>query len=300
MRGETLSGRSSMEREWLFQAARVGASIYRFNGLRIARRVFSHGSTHFLKRRFYGKTLHLNIDRGNPQKLLFLEGERFIEEREIVRRLVRPGLTAIDVGANIGYYALMLASFVGETGDVVCIEPDPDNLVELSRNIQCNRMANVAVLQAAAAADEGFAELRTGLNSHISAECGDLTVKTIKLDRFAKKRVGFVKVDVEGYELEVLRGARQLIAEQRPNLFVEVHPLHQSRTQVVELIQMLQGYYPSTVAFLKRKLALPAEIARRYFGLGGFDASPVDSGLAAHPDVFWIGCSREAGLWPVL
>jgi hypothetical protein len=94
-----------------FKAAQLAATLYRFNTLRLATRVFSNAPDQVLSRRFYGRTLHLNVSRGNPQRLLYLEGERFIDERDIVRRLIRPGLAAVDVGANIGYYALMLAHY---------------------------------------------------------------------------------------------------------------------------------------------------------------------------------------------
>ncbi len=205
------------------------ASLYRFSTLRLATYAFSKKPDQIVTRRFFGRTLHLNVSRGNPQRLLYLMGERFITEREILRGLIRPGLAAIDVGANIGYYALMLCHYLGTSGEIICVEPEPQNLVELRRNIQANHLTNVRILAAAAAAEDGSAGLLVGINGRmISADRGDLNVKTITLDSLAGQPIGFVKIDVEGYELDVLRGALTLIEQKRPNLFIEVHPQFQS------------------------------------------------------------------------
>jgi FkbM family methyltransferase len=197
-----------------FKAARIVASLYRFNTLRIANRVFSSVSDEVVSRHFYGKTLYLNVSRGNPQRLLYLEGERFVEERDIIRQLMRPGVASIDVGANIGYYALMLAHYAGDSAELICIEPDPANLVELRQNIEANHLTNVTILAAGAAAEDGSAELLGGVNGRIVSAGGEIKVRTLALDTLADRSIGFIKIDVEGYELEVLRGARKLLQEQ--------------------------------------------------------------------------------------
>src|SRR5947207_15484253 len=62
---------------------------------------------YLLERPFFGFRLLLDVARSNAQKLLFLEGERFVRERTLLSGLLKPGMCAVDVGANIGYYALM-------------------------------------------------------------------------------------------------------------------------------------------------------------------------------------------------
>jgi FkbM family methyltransferase len=272
------------------KATQIGCALYRFNTLRIASRVFSNVSADVVSRDFCGRTLYVDIKRGNPQRLLYLEGERFMEERSIIRRLVRPGLGAVDVGANIGYYALMLANQISPGSEVICIEPEPANLVELRRNIEANHLTNVIVLAAAAAAEEGSAELQRGINGQvIPLGGGEITVRTLALDSLADRAIGFIKIDVEGYELEVLRGARNLISRHQPNLFVEVHPQSQLEPDgVVQVLRLILEYYPGAVAYTRSGRTVIHKIGQRYFGRPAFRCSPVDMSLAEYPQIFWI------------
>jgi FkbM family methyltransferase len=273
----------------------IGCALYRFNTLRIASRVFSNVTADVVSRDFFGRTLYVDIKRGNLQRLLYLEGERFIEERSIIRRLVRPGLGAIDVGANIGYYALMLANQIGPGSEVICIEPEPANLVELRRNIEANHLTNVTVLAAAAAAEEGSAELLCGINGQVvPLGHGEIRVRTLALDRLAERAIGFIKIDVEGYELEVLRGARNLISRHQPNLFVEVHPQFQLEPDgVVQVLRLILEYCPGAVAYTRCGNTAIQKIGQRYFGRPTFRCSPVDMSLAEYPQIFWIACSPD-------
>jgi FkbM family methyltransferase len=130
---------------------------------------------------------------------------------------------AVDVGANIGYYLLLLARAVGPDGTISCFEPDPDNLIELERNVRLNSLTNVRVYPAAVGAQDATVELRGGINSAIAAG-GEIRVPLLCLDSTAKRPVDFLKIDVEGYEGHVLAGARQVLTQDRPNLFLEIHP----------------------------------------------------------------------------
>src|SRR5262245_45099869 len=96
-----------------FWLGRVVAFFYRLQTLRLAEATFRKldGGT-VLKRRFFGKTLVLDVARASPQKLLWLQGDRFVRERDLLKRAIRPGMSVVDVGANIGYYALMFSAFM--------------------------------------------------------------------------------------------------------------------------------------------------------------------------------------------
>jgi hypothetical protein len=73
-----------------------------------------------------------------------------------------------------------------------------------------------------------LSELLRGINRQVVPPGhGEIRIRTLALDRLAERAIGFIKIDVEGYELEVLRGARNLISRHQPNLFVEVHPQFQ-------------------------------------------------------------------------
>jgi len=207
-------------------AGRVRAFLWRFQTLGLADRLFSGiDGPCILARRLFGHRLLVDVARSNPQRLLFLEGERFLGERRLLRRLLRPGRHAVDVGANIGYYLLLIESLVGPTGSVSCFEPEPENLAELERNVRANGFANVRVTAAAVGAEEGRVALRLGMNGAVAAAGeGDVTVPLVPLDSALTGPVDFLKIDVEGYEGFVLTGARRIRREHRPALFVEVHP----------------------------------------------------------------------------
>jgi FkbM family methyltransferase len=205
---------------------RLRASLWRFHTLPLADRLFAGvAPPHVLERSLFGLRLRVDVARGNPQRLLYLEGERFMPERAVVRRLLRPGMRAVDVGANVGYYLLLIESAVGPGGSVACFEPEPENLRELARNVEANRLENVRVFAAAVGAEDGRVSMCLGINAAVAGEAGgDFTVPLLRLDSALEGPVDFVKIDVEGYEGHVLAGARRLLREHRPTLLVEIHP----------------------------------------------------------------------------
>lgn len=104
--------------------------FWRFKTLKTAKAAFWGTSSAVLERPFSGYRLSLDVSRTYAQRLLYLEGERFVKERKLIERLTEPGMIVVDVGANIGYYMLLFANFIGEKGKIICFEPEPDNLRE--------------------------------------------------------------------------------------------------------------------------------------------------------------------------
>lgn len=151
------------------------------------------------------------------------------------REAVRPGITALDVGANVGAYSLLLGQWVGAAGRVFAFEPAPQIFDALSRHVHLNALdAVVTPVEAAVAASMGTARLvvsrtagesRLAMASDAHAQTREVAVTTI--DAFCAREgltPAFIKIDVEGAELEVLRGARETIARSpRLALFVEMH-----------------------------------------------------------------------------
>lgn len=157
------------------------------------------------------------------------------EEYSAFRAAVAPGATVLDIGANIGAYTVLFALWTGRAGRVVAFEPAPASLAGLARQVKLNGVADRVEIVAAAMSDrEGRAlfdcDGASGANALIPtaaavgrAEC----VRTMSIDAFCAARgirPDVIKVDVEGAELDVLRGARQTIASCSPALFVEIHP----------------------------------------------------------------------------
>jgi len=158
------------------------------------------------------------------------------ESVERVRRLVRPGMTVIDIGAHVGYYTRLLSEWVGPTGRVLAFEPNPDNFAVLQHNLAPHRYHNVELMNSAVGDRDCVLSLYVSPgNSNHSVIPGYteaesvLSVPCVRLDSFLAERgierVGFVKSDTEGAEPLVLAGM-QRVAECSPDLhlLIEVNP----------------------------------------------------------------------------
>jgi FkbM family methyltransferase len=229
------------------------AWLWRFNDLRIALRTFKGvmpGTV--LPLPFCGYTLYVDVSRS---KLIYLQGERFVEERHLVRSLVKPGGCIVDVGANIGYYLLMFQRALNGHGKVICFEPEPSNLRELRRNIIMNAFSNVELFESAAGEGNGTVGLSCGINGVVAGhEEGDTTVRLMSLDCAVREKVDLIKIDVEGYEGQVLVGAEGLIKEFRPTLFVEMHPhMLTPHFSTEDIIRFIEKYYDRIEFYEKRR-----------------------------------------------
>lgn len=160
--------------------------------------------------------------------LRILGGTYEPEQTALFERLLRPGHTVLDVGANVGYYTLLASVLVGDAGRVHAFEPEPRNAGFLRRHVSINRRGNVRVEQAALSDRAGTARFDFGSGSgtgHL-AEAGALEVRTLRLDDYCAEHglaPDAVKIDVEGAEMSVLEGARETFARHRPILFLSTH-----------------------------------------------------------------------------
>lgn len=138
-------------------------------------------------------------------------------ETAFMNRFLRPGMTVLDVGANVGYHTLLAAQRVGPGGRVVAFEPDPWNHELLTRNLDLNRAANVVVVRTALGRGPGEAVLarsRSNFGDHRVGVAGpDRVGVSIRIDsldnQFREIGVGpvdLLKIDVQGYEAEVFAG----------------------------------------------------------------------------------------------
>jgi FkbM family methyltransferase len=141
------------------------------------------------------------------------------EETQILRRLLHPGMTVLDVGANQGLYTLLLADLV-RPGPVFAFEPHPFLYQQLVSNVQANKVGNIVCHNLAVSGSSGRLTLQPGsLNwgdSRIATGAapapGQIKVDAISLDEnFADRKVDFMKIDVQGWE--ALFGARRLLEE---------------------------------------------------------------------------------------
>jgi FkbM family methyltransferase len=144
----------------------------------------------------------------------------------LIRKLVKPGSKVLDIGANIGFYGRFLSECAGAQGHVYCFEPDTINFRHLQNELK--NCSNVTLIQKAVAATSGTLSVYTSklLNvDHRTYEpdmySGKYSVDKTSIDHFVKGefKVDFIKMDIQGFEMDALRGMKETIAA-NPDLVI--------------------------------------------------------------------------------
>jgi FkbM family methyltransferase len=206
-----------------------------------------------IRHHFTGEPVRLHSFRHKGYWFYGRERER--TSMRAFSKLVRPGDTVLEVGGHIGYVTAYFAYLVGSAGHVFVFEPGPNNLPYLRRNVGTH--AQVSIIEAGVGSASGhaafFTEDLTGQNNSfvkdfehlrinrevagVETNVTAVQVEVVTLDAFASERKiapSFVKIDVEGFELEVLKGAKRLLADARPTLMVEVQAEHEALSKLAE------------------------------------------------------------------
>ncbi len=236
-------------------------------------------------------------------RLELLTGQHETETRSALERLAQPGMTALDIGAHIGYHTRLLSRRVGKEGAVIALEPHPGTFQTLRHNTR--DQPNVTARQLAAAETSGSAELHDYLMMSASGslhydealarqqqaqmgagdvaprQAGDFqpqrfNVETVAiddcLDQLGFERVDIVKMDIEGAELGALRGMRRTIANS-PGL------------------ALVMEYNPSALKAFGHEPVSALDEARR-LGFGQIEAIEADGSLTDWGDAALV--AREA------
>jgi FkbM family methyltransferase len=167
----------------------------------------------------------------------------------VFERYCTPGMTVVDVGANLGYYSLLASKLVGAAGRVVALEPNSENCRLLLSSLRMHGVSNVTVLPVAADVSAGWAYYSTHVGSNggfiddedLLAHPG-VVVPTFRLDDIVEGQVGFLKMDVEGAEGRVVKGAAGLIERDRPVITTELKDEMLRRVSGVSVAAYL-GYF---------------------------------------------------------
>jgi FkbM family methyltransferase len=212
-------------------------------------------------RRINGLHMHLYFNDLGISRELYIYGKRehFSTELMVSRTLIKPGDVVVDIGANIGYYALLEARIVGPSGQVLAIEPVAANHAILRQNIAANRFENIRTYNLAVGDYNGIGQMLLSDHSNWSrltqasipdATRGHQDVEVVTLDAFLvdKPRPALVRMDVEGYELNILRGMQETMAQAGPKIFVEFHPNLLNEAEIDEFFRILalHGYIVKT------------------------------------------------------
>ncbi len=198
----------------------------------------------------------LRCDLADPEqrKIYFFQHYHERYEARLLQTALEPGDCFWDVGANIGYFTLLAATVVGPRGCVVAFEPGRRAFLALQENIALNHCHQITAVPLAAADQEGSARLYldgdqadTGANLFQGGERRDWEeVHTIPLDTFLRQHAAppphFLKIDVEGAELAVLRGAETILRQHAPLLLVEMEektlgPAGVSKQEIADVLE---------------------------------------------------------------
>jgi FkbM family methyltransferase len=161
---------------------------------------------------------------------VLLEQERWFEkEIDFVSAFLQPGMTAIDIGANVGVYALSMARRVGPAGQVYAFEPSRQTRAMLDAGVSANSLTNVIVSAAAVSDRVGEAVLGHGASSelHSLTTCGpgeSVALTSLDAEDASGRwsRIDFVKLDAEGVEDQILTGGLEFFKRQAPIVMFEV------------------------------------------------------------------------------
>jgi FkbM family methyltransferase len=202
-----------------------------------------------------GGGVRLFVDLSDHVIGLNIVRERYeAEEVRFARSVLRPGDTAVDVGAHIGFFTMQMAAAVGATGRVYAFEPFDANADLLERSVAENRFEDRVIFQqAAVGVAAGSATLTfpvETLNSGGAYRLRDGTaplagnqkkeVPLVALDALDIRRpVCFIKMDVEGAEPQVIGGAARILKEDRPVILSELHPTQLNRASGVTADEFL-------------------------------------------------------------
>lgn len=147
-----------------------------------------------------------------------------------IREFLRPGMIAVDVGSNIGWFALQMSRCVGPEGKVFAFEPCPGFYRRLLGHLKVNEIQNVMAAQVALSDRVRMCYIAQNVgpyfsSAHLSDDVGDGATHPatcVPLDALCLERCDLIKIDVDGTELEVLQGAVRMLDTFHPRLVVEI------------------------------------------------------------------------------
>lgn len=243
--------------------------------------------------KIYGYYRIVDISQWADRSLYFLARWYDLQAALLVEKFLKGGDRVLDVGANYGHFSLAAANAVGPSGSVMSFEPNPSAFSRLCVHLGLNRLSWVEPKNIGIADAEGYLALNIpSINSGEAtfgasqyADASIIEVPVRRLDDVAGDRTAtLLKIDVEGFEVHVLRGARALLDRDRPIVLTEVIEKHlrnagESRRSLSEFMEA-QNYR-------SYRLGLKGRGARQTLHLPAVAAADRDG------DFLWIPKERE-------
>ena len=183
-------------------------------------------------------------DVSSLSRVLLDSGNYEVKETKLVKKIIKKNMSIIDAGANFGWYSLMFANLIGKNSKsrIYSFEPIPEVFKELNLNIKLNHFKNIKTFNCALGSKNSNVKLGVPyfnfigssgatsefLNFSKKINCRIHTIDTIvKLNKI--KNIDFLKADIEGGELNLLKGAEKTLQLHKPKIFIEIVDIHCSR-----------------------------------------------------------------------
>lgn len=235
-----LLGRSPGRDEWSWHVGRVGSDLAATVAVYVSSLEFAKRSLDKQDRlaklrlcRQDGFSIYASEEDAAVGRQL-CQGSYEPEVTAIFRRFIKPGMGVVDIGANIGYFTMLSASLVGESGFVLAVEPNAENMKLLEASRRANGFSQVTTALCAAGRDTGLLMLNpfhsNGTTSALSDDAEGLLaaqcVPSFAIGNLvpAGRSVDFLKIDVEGAEYLALSGCRDMLRRCRPFIVSEFSP----------------------------------------------------------------------------
>jgi FkbM family methyltransferase len=236
-----LLGRNPNPEEWPGHSSRVGEDLENVVSSYVTSREFANRGLlkktyqdHVELAHFPGFSLFASIDDLAVGNHVLIGRSYDPSIAAVLSRCVKPGMAVVDIGANIGYLTMLLASLVASSGLVVAVEPNPENVKLLEASRRVNGFDQVLVIQAAAGRQTALLALNVSYSNGMTGELPDdvdaifasRPVPCFALDAVLPKDRPFnlIKIDTEGAELNALIGLSQTIDRDHPVIVSEFSP----------------------------------------------------------------------------
>lgn len=199
--------------------------------------------------------MHINLEDKGISKQLGIHKKRECFSTEFMKNIIREDWTIIDIGANIGYYALLEAQ-LANLGQVYAIEPVSKSLELTRKNVSLNNFQNISLFNIA------IGDMECNANMYICDKCNlssflknpganiicEIESPMTTLDKFFENHVrespDFIRMDVEGYEFQIIKGAQKILGGIRPLILcIELHPHLMNPKNMEELVKTLKDNY---------------------------------------------------------
>jgi FkbM family methyltransferase len=228
-----------------------------------------------LRDKRYGMIRILDLRKWADRIFYFLGRWYDLPTQLAIDAFIKEGDHVLDVGANFGHFSMGAASTVGESGRVDSFEPNPVVYSRLLQHISLNNLSHVTPHNIGAADQEAMLELNvplinSGEGTFGKSQYDDKTVMSCQVSRLDDVmrgcRVDFIKIDVEGFEVNALKGAQEIISQQRPLVLTEVVSSHleNAGSSTAELHQFFReaDYVPFALSLRRAGLKQVLSLSR--------------------------------------